>query len=171
VIFYRYSSYQNHLFSNKHTFDRSQPKPEPPKPEPKQEPVETPEWSKPITSEKATAVSEWDLPVHSQGAVPVEESTIVPTVPEPTAAVESAAAVSEPVAPVEPSKPVELTGVKSKTPIGRRLKQDAPVVMPGGSAGLSSMGVKFGSLNLNDEDVNETEESVPAALQQQEEDR
>jgi hypothetical protein len=73
---------------------------------------------------------------------------------------------SEPAASVEPTKPTELTGVKAKTPIGRRLKQDAPVVMPGGGAGLSSMGVKFGSLNLNDEDSTEIEESVPTLPQE-----
>jgi len=147
---------------------KSQPKPEPPKQETKEETAETSGWEAPAASEKP-AISEWDLPIQTQGtAVAVEEeSTIVPTVPEPVSA-EQETAVPEPVAPVEPSKPAELTGVKSKTPIGRRLKQDAPVVMPGGSAGLSTMGVKFGSLNLNDEDVNETEEAVPASLQQEE---
>lgn len=91
---------------------------------------------------------------------------MVPTVPEPTT-VEST--ISEPVSAADATKPTELTGVKSKTPIGRRLKQDAPVVMPGGGASLGTMGVKFGSLNLNDEDVNETEETTPSAIQQEEE--
>ncbi|KAH8551023.1 hypothetical protein BGW37DRAFT_494526 [Umbelopsis sp. PMI_123] len=154
---------------------KSQPKPEPTKQEAKQPEaasVQTSEWDKPIvseweqpaTSEKPT-VSEWDVPVNTHDLTK-EDSTIVPTVPEPTTTVGSA--VPEPVVVSEATKPAELTGVKSKTPIGRRLKQDAPVVMPGGGASLGTMGVKFGSLNLNDEDVTETEESVPSTIQQEE---
>ncbi|KAI8577953.1 hypothetical protein K450DRAFT_249194 [Umbelopsis ramanniana AG] len=154
---------------------KSQPKPEPTKQEAKQPeaaPVQTSEWDKPTTSDwdkpatsEKPAASEWDLPAQSHDLA-TEESTMVPTVPEPTT-VESA--VPEPVSASDATKPTELTGVKSKTPIGRRLKQDAPVVMPGGGASLGTMGVKFGSLNLNDEDVNETEEPAPSALQQEEE--
>lgn len=39
---------------------------------------------------------------------------------------------------------------KQKTPIGRRLRQDVPVVLPGGNTGLGSVGVRFGNLNLAD---------------------
>ncbi|CAO3659289.1 unnamed protein product [Umbelopsis ramanniana] len=155
---------------------KSQPKPEPPKQEAKQPeaaPVQTSEWDKQAASDWDTsatsekpAVSEWDLPVQSHDLAAKEESTMVPTVPEPTT-VEST--ISEPVSAADATKPTELTGVKSKTPIGRRLKQDAPVVMPGGGASLGTMGVKFGSLNLNDEDVNETEETAPSVIQQEEE--
>ncbi|OZJ04093.1 hypothetical protein BZG36_03399 [Bifiguratus adelaidae] len=45
---------------------------------------------------------------------------------------------------------------KPKTPIARRLKQDAPVVMPSGNSALGSVGVQFGSLSLNDNEPSTT---------------
>ncbi|KAG2180178.1 hypothetical protein INT43_003967 [Umbelopsis isabellina] len=142
---------------------KSQPKPEPVKQEIKPEtaPIESSEWDKPASSEEKPA-SEWDAPAQSQISSEDKPSALPSAVPNPSVSETTA----ESAASVEPSKPTELTGVKAKTPIGRRLKQDAPVVMPGGGAGLSSMGVKFGSLNLNDEETTEIEESVPTLAQE-----
>lgn len=55
----------------------------------------------------------------------------------------------------EPSPRVAPTKVKQ--PIGRRLKQDAPVVLPTSSTTLTSVDVKFGSLSLDDTAVESTE--------------
>lgn len=50
---------------------------------------------------------------------------------------------------------------KQRAPIGRRLRQDVPVVLPGGSTGLGSVGVRFGNLNLDDSEAEiEAEEQL-----------
>ncbi|KAG0174782.1 RNAPII degradation factor [Apophysomyces sp. BC1034] len=49
---------------------------------------------------------------------------------------------------------------KQKAPPGRRLKQDAPVVLPSNGVSLTSVDVKFGSLNLEDSMKESVEKSA-----------
>ncbi|KAG0197172.1 hypothetical protein BGX28_009316 [Mortierella sp. GBA30] len=78
-----------------------------------------------------------------------KEPAAAELVPEPKPEQVQAAA-SSPAATA--ATPVGPPGLKQK-PVAqpRRLNQEAPVVMPGGSASLQSVGVKFGSFSLNDD--------------------
>ncbi|KAG2172667.1 hypothetical protein INT43_000014 [Umbelopsis isabellina] len=61
--------------------------------------------------------------------------------------------VAKPVEPVVETVPATS---RNRMSMGRRLKQDVPVVLPGGNTTLGAVGVRFGNLNL-DQDEQETE--------------
>lgn len=90
----------------------------------------------PWTSSTTEAVQEPVVEAAAAAAAPSKENE-----PEP---------VNEPEQPVEDKTPKE-EPIAKKTPVDRRPKQDAPVVLPNnGTSSLSSIGVKFGSLTLDD---------------------
>ncbi|KAG0207943.1 RNAPII degradation factor [Mortierella sp. GBA30] len=137
------------------------PAPEPTAPEVEKvaEPVveAVPEVAATVVEEKAP-----EAPAPEVTEPVVEEKIEEPiAAPEPTAEpepVQAAPASPKGVAPVGPP------GLKPKAATQpRRLNQDAPVVMPGGSASLQSVGVKFGSFSLNDDA--ETPEPEPETAQ------
>ncbi|CAM0140801.1 unnamed protein product [Umbelopsis sp. WA50703] len=72
--------------------------------------------------------------------------------------------VKETPEPVEPVVETAPSTLKNRISIGRRLKQDVPVVLPGGNTSLGSVGVRFGNLNLDqdelDSEAKKNEDSV-----------
>ncbi|GAB5591745.1 RNAPII degradation factor [Umbelopsis nana] len=106
------------------------------------------EEARPVVEEGVSAVKE-----QSEPAEPIIARDNEPTISDVNKASENTE-VAEPVLEDLPSV------VKPKTPIGRRLKQDVPVILPGGGANLGSVGVRFGNLNLaDDESALEEEEA------------
>lgn len=67
---------------------------------------------------------------------------------------------SEVVKPVEPVVETAPSTTRNRMSMGRRLKQDVPVVLPGGNTTLGAVGVRFGSLNLDQDQLeNEVKDS------------
>ncbi|KAF9079326.1 hypothetical protein BGX23_004377, partial [Mortierella sp. AD031] len=145
-----------------------------PAPAPVAAPIPAPEVVAPKVEEPVVE----EVPEVAVAVVVVEEKAPEPATPEPEVAepvveekVEEVVAPTpepevvatpEPVQAAAPSPkaatPVGPPGLKAKVaPQPRRLNQDAPVVMPSGSSALQSVGVKFGSFSLNDDDSAEPE--------------
>ncbi|KAI9492727.1 hypothetical protein BDB00DRAFT_883374 [Zychaea mexicana] len=113
------------------------------------------EWNAPST----TTTDGWGAPTEETSATTTtttekepETTTTTTTTPITTETHEEKPAEIEPANEQQqqqlPQEEVPVTRKQSTN--SRRLKQDAPVVLPNNSASLSSIGVKFGSLNLDD---------------------
>ncbi|KAF9900389.1 RNAPII degradation factor [Linnemannia zychae] len=131
-----------------------------PEPEPEVEatpvPEETPEVKEeePEVPEPAPVAEE----EKKEEPEPVPEPVPEPKVEEP----EHTPALVETTAPAAtPAGPPGLKQKPASQP--RRLNQDAPVVIAGGSSSLQPMALKFGSFSLNDNDEPETPEVTEAA--------
>lgn len=137
-------------------YHRTQPTPEPVKEEKtpvvngQAEKDQSPELeeSQPVVQESSATVEELATP---------EEPSIPQANEADTSNEKELSKEAEPIEPVSEKTP---TSAKPRTPIGRRLKQDVPVVLPGGSASLGSVGVRFGNLNLADHE-SALEEEAP----------
>ena len=167
---------------------RSKPKPvEPEKPKQEPETAEKSGWDEPKdaaqdgwdtkddsgwdTKDNWDNKDSWDAP--SVPADPWTSSTAEP-VQESVDAAAAAPKESEPEPVNEPEQHVDITEdetpkeepVPKKTPVDRRPKQDAPVVLPNnGTSSLSSIGVKFGSLTLDDNATDSNNEINDTTLQ------
>ncbi|KAF7729431.1 RNAPII degradation factor [Apophysomyces ossiformis] len=137
------------------------------------------EWDAPVQDEWTSSANKgWEAPAEEEKKAPVKDEWSAPTKDEWSAPAKDewtapaqdgwTAATTEPVEPVkdeaqteadnvpasEPAEsttePIATETTKSKQPVSRRLKQDAPVVLPNSGTTLTSVGVKFGSLNLDD---------------------
>lgn len=106
------------------------------------------EEARPVVEEGVSAVKEQSKP-----AEPIIAQDNEPAISDVNKASENTE-VAEPVLEDLPSV------VKPKTPIGRRLKQDVPVILPGGGTNLGSVGVRFGNLNLADDELALEEEEA-----------
>ncbi|KAF9557835.1 hypothetical protein EC968_007417 [Mortierella alpina] len=150
-------------------------------PAPKKETKPTAPAPAPVHPEPEPVVDHTPEPTPVEKEVKVPEEKVVETVPEVEQTIEEPAAPSPAPTP-EPkhahiaaespvpaaTAPVGPPGLKQKTASqARRLNQDAPVVMPGGSASLQSVGVKFGSFSLNDDVEPAESESQPETSSQQ----
>ncbi|KAI7879738.1 hypothetical protein K492DRAFT_80589 [Lichtheimia hyalospora FSU 10163] len=168
---------------------KSKPKPvEPEKPKQEPEIAETSGWDEP----KDAAQDGWDTKddggwdtkdnwdnkdswdASSAPADPWTSSTTEPVQESVDAATAAAPKESEPEPVNEPEQHVDITEdetpkeepVPKKTPVDRRPKQDAPVVLPNnGTSSLSSIGVKFGSLTLDDNAADSNNEINDTTLQ------
>ncbi|KAG0165064.1 RNAPII degradation factor [Apophysomyces sp. BC1015] len=121
------------------------------------------EWSSPPNKgynapaeeeKKAPVKDEWSVPAKDEWSAPAQDAWSSTTT-EPVEVVKEETQ-TEPIksAPVEAEEstvePTVTESTKPKQPVSRRLKQDAPVVLPNSGTTLTSVGVKFGSLNLED---------------------
>lgn len=139
-------------------------------------PSDLPEYAEHAEHAEHTAPEEVkDEKIVEETPEAVEEKAPKEPTPEPEIAQPSTEEkTEEPVPTVVPVQPAVATrpvtsgappGLKPRAaPQPRRLNQDAPVIMPGGSSGLHSVGVKFGSFNLND--ASETPEPEVQPVQQ-----
>ncbi|KAF9086536.1 hypothetical protein BGX29_001348, partial [Mortierella sp. GBA35] len=141
------------------------------------EPVPEPVVEKEAEPESEPEVEATPVPEETPEVKEVEPE-VIETAPEPVEEEkkkEEPEPVPEPVAETKVEKEPEHTPAPEKTtaptatPTGppglkqkpahqpRRLNQDVPVVIAGGSTSLQTMGLKFGSFSLNDNDEPETE--------------
>ncbi|KAI9245850.1 hypothetical protein BDA99DRAFT_576765 [Phascolomyces articulosus] len=132
------------------------------------EPTETKDaWNEPAESGWG-ATEETTPSVAAETTTEVEEETTTPekepeTITTSTTEQHEEKPAENEVANEQPTQE-EAPVTRKQSTTSRRLKQDAPVVLPNNSASLSSIGVKFGSLNLDDNSA-ETVEIQKTTLQ------
>lgn len=140
-------------------------KPEPAKEEEKenQAPVQE-EWNTETRQQtktdgwNASSDDAWNEPVNTQPATTTTTTTDGWGAPSEPPISSSLDLSSEPTKEPENQAPAateqDALAQKRQSTL-RRLKQDAPVVLPNNSATLSAIGVKFGSLSLDDDNTKE----------------